>query len=160
MLRKATSSDCEEISKIYNNYVLNSDATFETSALSVEEIRARFEKISEKFPYYVYEEGGEVLGFCYAHFWKERAAYCHSWELAIYVASGHTTQGIGKKMLSKLIEESRVLGCHALIACITKTNTASIALHEKFGFKKVSDFVQVGKKFGKFIDVVDMELLL
>lgn len=160
MIRAVKTSDAEEIAGIYNHYVTHTTVTFETDAVSLEEMRRRIETISASFPYYVYEENGQILGYCYAHLWKERAAYAHTLETTVYLASDARGKGIGTLLMRHLIQECKARGFHALIACITEGNTSSVRLHKELGFKTVSHFEQVGNKFGKWLDVDDMEIIL
>lgn len=121
----------------------------------------RIKDISTEYPYYVYEnEDGTVSGYCYAHRWKEREAYSHTLETTIYLAPGIERRGIGTQLMHMLIDECRHRGFVALIACITGDNEASIKMHASLGFEQKSCFEKVGIKFGKMLDVVDMELLL
>jgi len=121
---------------------------------------SRIREISTNFPYFVYEEKGKVLGYCYAHLWKQRAAYSKTLETTIYLDKNATGRGIGSLMVKHLIELCREQGYHALIACITEGNEASVRMHEKLGFKQVSEFKEVGRKFGQWLGVVDLEFLL
>ena len=160
MIRYAKLSDAKAIADIYNEYILHSVATFETEAVSEDEMRRRIADISSQFPYLVFEKDGQVVGYAYAHLWQERAAYCHTWETTVYVSSSSARQGIGRLLMSRLIEECRKSDCHGLIACITHGNESSYALHRKLGFKQVAFFEKVGTKFGKRLDVTDWELIL
>ncbi len=159
-IRPVNSSDAKAITKIYNHYIINSVASFETEPLSEDAMRLRIDEISSNFPYFVCEQDGFIAGYCYAHPWKERAAYSQTLETTIYISKQHLHKGIGIALMRKLIESCRNLGFHALIACITGNNEASIILHEKLGFTKVSHFIQVGHKHGQLLDVVDYELIL
>ena len=160
MIREATPRDARAIVEIYNEYIERGVETFETEPLSEEEMRARVVAIAADYPYLVYEEGGEVIGYCYAHEWKERAAYSKTLETTVYLHPAFKRQGIGNALMRALIEECRKSGFHALIACITDDNKGSIALHEQLGFRQVSHFKEVGYKFGRWLGVVDYELLL
>lgn len=160
MIRRVELRDAEAITAIYNEYIENGVATFETELLREEDMRSRIAGIATCFPYFVYEDAGKVIGYCYAHRWKERAAYRHTLETTVYLAPGYGRRGIGRALMERLVEECRKEGCHALIACITEGNTASEALHVRLGFRKVSHFEKVGLKFGRWLDVVDYELLL
>ncbi|MDO4165596.1 MAG: GNAT family N-acetyltransferase [Bacteroides sp.] len=153
-------TDAKAIVDIYNDYILNTTISFEVKALTEDEMRARIQEISSHFVYLVYEEDGKILGYCYAHPWKERAAYGHTLETTVYLSPDAKGHGIGRKLMEVLIDECRKQGFHALIACITGGNEASCHLHEKLGFKQVSAFEKVGRKFGRWLDVVDYELLL
>ena len=99
-------------------------------------------------------------GYCYAHPWKERAAFANTFETTVYVAHGSGGRGIGTSLMQRLIEACRDKGCRVLVACITGCNEPSIALHKKLGFVQASHFHNVGYKFGRWLDVVDLEMQL
>lgn len=160
MIRKVSSEDAKAIVAIYNEYVNRSVITFETEPVSEEEMASRIASISSHYPYFVYEADCKVVGYCYAHAWKEREAYRHTLETTVYLSPDFSGKGIGMLLMKKLIEECRSSGYMALIACITEGNTASLALHKKLGFEQVSCFKNVGFKFNRWLDVVDYELQL
>ncbi len=132
---------------------MNSVITFETESVSDEIMKVRIENISQKYPWLVYEDEGKILGYAYATKWKERQAYDLTAECAIYVDKDSQGKGIGSMMYSGLINECKTSGLHLLIAGITLPNDASIALHEKHGFVHIGRFSEVGKKFGRWVDV-------
>lgn len=160
MIREVHPDDAETLARIYNIYVNRSTATFDTEPLSVAAMREKIENISARYPFFVYEEQSEVVGFCYAHMWKEKAAYQTTAETTVYLAPEATGSGIGRFLLLRLIEACRIQGLHSLIACVTQGNAASDKLHVNLGFKKVSHFSKVGRKFDQWLDVVDYELEL
>lgn len=160
MIREVTVQDAPAIAKIYNEYVRNSVISFETEPVSVQEMRRRIEEISARYPYLVYEKAEKVVGYCYAHEWKTRAAYSRTWETTVYVDATAHGKGIGSELMKFLIERCRRAGAHALVACITGNNKKSIMLHQRLSFRRVSHFRQVGMKFGRWLDVVDFQLLL
>lgn len=160
MIRPANPDDAAEIAAIYNKYVTETTISFETEPVSVSEMRDRIVAISSGFPYLVCERGGHIAGYSYAHLWKERAAYAHTFETTIYVASECQCQGIGTELMRALIAACQKQGARALIACITDGNKPSVAMHAMLGFKQVSQFEKVGIKFGRELGVTDMELLL
>lgn len=160
MIRPVTLSDAERITEIYNHYIAETTISFETEPLTVAQMADRINDISAHWPYFVYEHNGNVLGYCYAHPWKERAAYSATPETTIYLDKDATRRGIGRLLMQHLIEACRTKGFHALIACITADNAPSIALHKDLGFSQVSLFKEVGRKFDRLLDVVDMELIL
>ena len=160
VIRPVRGQDAGAIMGIYNQQILQGTATFETEPLSEEMMRIRIMTVSSAFPYLVYERGGHLAGYCYAHFWKARKAYQHTLETAVYVSSDYRRQGIGIQLMKRLIEECRFGGWQVLIACITADNRASIALHLKLGFQQVSHFRKVGRKFDRWLDVSDYELIL
>lgn len=160
MIREVRPDDAAQIAGIYNHYILETTISFETQPLSAEDMRIRIEEMSSYFPYFVAENNGKLTGYCYAHPWKERAAYCKTLETTIYLASEAKGRGLGTRLMTQLIKECRNRGYHALIACITAENEESCQFHERLGFKKVSHFEQVGQKFGRWLDVADYELML
>ncbi len=160
-IRPVEYRDTEAITKIYNHYITDTTVTFETSPLSTNEMACRIKEISAKYPYFVAEKEGRVVGYCYVHQWKERAAYIHTLEVTIYLDQQNKGKGTGSNMLKHLIEtcKERKL-CHALIACITEENKESVAFHKHMGFEIVSHFKKVGFKFDRWLDVIDMEILI
>ncbi len=160
MIRTVGLQDAKAIADIYNEYVVNSVITFDTESVSEEEMQAHIAELSAGYPYLVYEVEGEIAGYCYAHVWKTKAAYRHTLETTVYLSPRYRGRGIGKELMQRLIEECRRAGFHALIACITEGNEASVALHLKLGFKQVSHFEEVGMKFNRKLDVYDYELIL
>ena len=160
MIRNVKLSDAKAIAEIYNDYILNSTISFETEALTIEQMRCRIAEISAQFPYFVWEEDDEIAGYCYVHPWKERAAYHNTLETTVYLSPRHIGKGIGSRLMQWLIAECRQRGFKVLIACITANNATSIEFHRRLGCKQVSHFEQVGEKQGQLLDVIDMQLTL
>lgn len=160
MIRPVTLQDAPAIAAIYNEYVENSVVTFETVPVTVEAMRDRIAELLKVYPYIVYEIEGQVIGYSYAHAWKTRKAYEKTAETAIFVHPDHKRKGIGLELVRQLIEECRQRDFHVLIACITTSNTASIVMHQKLGYKQVSCYHEVGRKFDQWLDVADYELIL
>ena len=166
MIRRVKQGDASAVAAIYRYYVEETTVSFELVAPSEEVMRERIRSItSAGFPYYVWVEKGEggeekVLGYCYAHPWKERPAYAATLETTLYLIPPAQGLGIGRALMQRLISDCRELGIHALIACITAENTRSCLFHERLGFVRVSLFPEVGYKLGRRLDVVDYELLL
>lgn len=159
-IRKVTLYDAAAIAAIYNHYILHTVATFDTAPVSTGTIQARIREIAARYPYFVYEdEAGELLGYCYIHTWKNKEAYRDTLETTFYVKPGHTGKGIGKKLMKTLLASVRNTPVHALIACISLPNDASIRLHARFGFEKAAHFREAGQKFGRRIDVEEWEWL-
>lgn len=160
MIRYVRNDDASEIAEIYNYYVRETTISFETVPLSAEDMARRISSIADEFPYLVFEHDGVIQGFCYAHRWKERAAYCHTLETTVYLAPACKRKGIGSMLMSRLIDECRKIGVKSLIACITAGNSASIMMHRSLGFREASYFASVGCKFGEWLDVTDYQLIL
>jgi L-amino acid N-acyltransferase len=108
----------------------------------------------------VAETAGDIVGWSSFGPFRPWAGYRYSVEHSIYVAAHWRGQGIGRLLLGPLIDEARALGLHTMIAGIDADNEASLRLHTAFGFEKVAHFRQVGHKFGRWLDLVCMQLLL
>jgi len=157
MIRKATRNDAKEIAEIYNYYVVNSIATFAQESISETEMLLNIENA---ILWYVYVEEYAILGYAYASKWKQRSAYKFTVESSVYLKPNTFNKGIGTQLYTKLFQNLKSLKIHAIIGGMSLPNKASQALHEKFGFKKVAHFKEVGYKFNKWIDVGYWELLL
>ena len=152
--------DANEIADIYTWYVDHSTATFELRAPTSEEMASRLQSIAMKYPAFVCEEEGQIAGYCYAHLWKAFAAYSQTLETTIYLRPGTEGKGIGRVLMEHLIAACREQGVSSLIACITAENEGSRRFHESLGFRQVSDFKAVGRKFGRDLSVTDYQLML
>ena len=160
MIRPVNPNDAAQIAGIYNYYIARTAITFETDPVSEDEMRTRIEHISSENPYFVEERDGRIIGYSYYHRWKEREAYRHSVETSVYVHPDYHHQGAGRRLMDALIDAARKSDVHCLIACITCPNPPSEALHKQLGFRQVSLYKEVGRKFGRWLDVYDFELLL
>jgi phosphinothricin acetyltransferase len=160
MIRPVKPEDAAAICSIYNYYVRETTVTFEEVPVSIKAMEGRIRDIGAKYPFYVYIDGEYLTGYAYASTWKERSAYRYSAETTVYVKQGHEGKGAGTALYAQLIAAARKAGIHALVAGITLPNEQSVALNEKFGFKKIACFNEVGYKQNKWIDVGYWELLL
>lgn len=160
-VRTAIEKDLEAILEIYNDAVVNTTAVYDYEPHTLE-MRKQWFRIKEAqgYPVFVAEENGQVVGFSSIGPWRAWAAYKYSVENSIYVAAGQRGKGIGKLLLEPLIEAAKELDLHAIIAGIDATNEVSINLHRKYGFVEVGQFKQVGFKFGRWLDLTFMQLLL
>lgn len=152
MIREASISDATPIAEIYNYYILNTLITFELDPVTPQEIIKRLEKYREVGPYLVYEENEEIIGYAYVSKFRERPAYGSTVETSIYLKKGCEGKGRGTELYSALLSQVSSK-YHVIIGGIALPNEASIRLHEKCGFKKVAQFLGVGNKFGRWIDV-------
>jgi phosphinothricin acetyltransferase len=160
MVRPVRGADAAAICDIYNFYTENTVITFDETPAEVEAMEDRIREITAGFPWLVWEAGGAILGYAYLHPWKERRAYRFSTEDSIYIRQDCLGRGIGKKLLARLLEEVKKIDAHTVVAAITLPNEKSIGLHEKFGFKKIAQFPEIGYKLGKWLDVGYWELIL
>jgi len=159
-IRRATLGDARSIAEIYNHYIENSTATFDTVAKTVGERIAWLTEHGDTHPVFVAERGDEVVAWGSISPFRERPAYRHTVELGIYVAPEHTGQSLGPKLLSTLIDAARAAGHHILVAQVVATNGPSITMGERAGFEVVGTMREVGYKFGQWLDVVIMQLAL
>jgi L-amino acid N-acyltransferase YncA len=159
-LRVATPDDLDFINDICNHYVFHSTCTYQETAEPMEGRREWFAKHGARHPVTVAEMGGKVVGWGSLSPYHARSAYRNTVENSVYVHHEFHRRGIGSIILKDLIERSRASGHRAIIAGIDAEQTGSVRLHERFGFEKVGHLKQVGFKFGRWLDVVYMELLV
>jgi L-amino acid N-acyltransferase YncA len=159
-IRACVETDAAAICEIYNHYVRETVITFEETPVTPAEMAQRIAEVTARFPWLAAEERGAIVGYAYAAPWKARSAYRFSVETAIYVAEGHMSRGLGTVLYRELIDGLRRLGVHCAVGGIALPNPASIALHEKLGFKKIGQFVEVGRKLDRWVDVGYWELIL
>ena len=159
LVRDVTLDDSKNIAEIYNHYILNTIVTFANDPISKVEMENRIKDISSSYPWIVYEENGEIQGYAYASRWSSRCAYKKSIETTIYLKNDTIGKGIGTILYQELLYRIKKGKFHAVIGGVSLPNKASIALHEKFGYKKVAHFKEVGYKFDKWIDVAYWELI-
>lgn len=156
-LRLAKPKDAARLVEIYRPYVENTTVSFEYQAPDTDEFRRRMCKFSEDFPYLVCECEGIVVGYAYAHQFKERYAYRFAAELSIYLDINFRGKGIGKKLYGALIELLCEMGYTNVYGLVTSENVESFAFHKHFGFSEVGRENLVGYKFGRWLDVIIYE---
>ena len=157
-IRLARAEDLEAINAIYNHYVQHTTCTYQETPETIEGRREWFARHGVEHPVVVAEADGQVVGWGALSACHARSAYRYTVEDSVYVAPGFHRRGIGTAMLRALVERARALGYHAIIAAIDRDQAASIALHARFGFEEVGRLREVGFKFGRWLDVVYMEL--
>jgi len=159
-IRPATESDLVAINDIYNHYVLHSTCTYQEEPEPLDERRRWFSHHGEKHPVVVAAAEKQVVGWGSLSAYHPRSAYRHTVENSVYVHHQFHRHGIGSLLLQELVVRARSLGHRVIIAGIDAEQIASVALHTKFQFEKVGHLKQVGFKFGRWLDVVYMELSL
>jgi L-amino acid N-acyltransferase len=161
LIRTAIEADLPGILDIYNDAILNTTSVYNYLPHTLEMRREWFEqKQRDGFPVLVAEQNGIVVGFStYGHF-RAWAAYKYSVEVSVYVHPEHRGKGIARLLYPPLFEKAREQQLHALMAGIDASNIASIKLHERFGFKTVGLFKEVGYKFDQWLDLQFMQLIL
>lgn len=160
-LREATETDLFQILEIYNDAILHTTSVYSEEPHTLAMRLTWFnERKAANFPVIVVEHNGVIAGFgSYGHF---RAWPCYRFtaEHSVYVHKDHRGLGIGKLLLQELITNAKNAGLHALIAGIDSENEVSLKLHLSFGFTQVAHFKEVGFKFGRWLDLLFLEILL
>lgn len=151
MIRPYRPSDAAEVLAIYQPFIEESGITFETEVPAFEDFEKRLASIAGRFPFWVWEENGQLLGYAYATTHRERVAYQWAVETSVYVRT--PGQGIGKKLYERVLEELRSRGFVWAYGVITLPNEASLALHASCGFEPFARYEQAGQKHGRWYDV-------
>jgi phosphinothricin acetyltransferase len=159
-IRLAEVSDAEAIRTIYNLEVTTATSTFDLVPRSLAEQEAWLEARSGAFSAVVAVDVAGVVGFASLSPYKERAAYRTTVEDSVYVARHRGGEGIGRLLMTHVVEVARASGFHAVMARIEAGGLASRALHAACGFELVGIERQVGRKFNRWLDVAVMQLLL
>ncbi|MFN9520583.1 MAG: GNAT family N-acetyltransferase [Bacteroidota bacterium] len=159
LLRDAELTDAAAIAEIYNESILNSTATFDTETKTTEDRKAWLMQHNAKYPVVVAEISGTVVGFASLSRWSERTAYDNTAEISIYISPEHRSKGIGKKLITMIMEKGRNGGLHCLLSRITEGNEHSIYLHTQAGFTTIGVMREVGEKFGRILDVTLMQFI-
>ncbi|MCP4086719.1 MAG: N-acetyltransferase [Actinomycetia bacterium] len=160
-IRAARLADAEAIMEIYNHQVLTATVTFDTVPRTVEDQQAWITGRSGAYPAIVaVNDDNTVVGFGSLSRWRTKPAYSTSAENSVYVHHDHHGHGIGSILLGSLVERATEHGFHAVFARIVGGHEASIALHHRHGYQQVGLEREVGRKFGRWLDVVLMERLL
>jgi phosphinothricin acetyltransferase len=159
-VRLAQLDDAEAIRTIYNVEVLESTVTFDLVPRSLNEQREWLGAHAGAHPSIVAVEGRVVMGFGSLSPYRDRPAYSTTVEDSVYVDRDHRGEGIGKALLGELVALAITHGFHSVIGRIVGGHEASIALHRKCGFEQAGVERQVGRKFGRWLDVVLMQRLL
>lgn len=150
------------IQQIYAYHVLQGTATFETEPPDAAEIAARLEKVrSAGLPWFVAVEDGQVRGYCYLSFYRERRAYRFTLEDSVYMDVNYQGRGIGKMLLSHAIAWAEARGFRQLVAVVGNSeNRGSLALHSAAGFSITGTLRSVGFKHGRWLDTVILQRML
>ncbi|WP_407856169.1 N-acetyltransferase family protein (plasmid) [Enterococcus sp. 22-H-5-01] len=159
-IREATTADAQELVKIYAPYVKETTITFDYEVPSEKEFSQRILEIQEKYPYFVAEENGGILGYAYAHAYKDRAAYDWAVEVSVYVNQNKRGHGAGKRLYQALEQALDKQNVAILTACITGGNDGSIHFHEQLGYQQVARFPKIGYKFDQWHDVLWLQKFL
>jgi phosphinothricin acetyltransferase len=159
-VRPARSGDAQAIREIRNHAIAHSTALWTETPQSAAEAEVWLAAHLERGSAFVAEAAGEVVGFAVYGPWWALDGYRHTVEDSVYVREGRHGLGVGSALLAALIAGARAAGHHVVIAGIEAENTASIRLHERFGFRHAGTIPEVGTKFGRWLDLTLMRLPL
>lgn len=160
IIRRAGLADLPAITEIYNEAILTTTATFDTEPKTVDERLHWFQSHGERHPVIVAILGGRIVGWASISRWSERPAYDDTAETSFYVKSEVRGQGIGRRLKEAVVDEARRLRFHSLIARVAEGSDASLHLNESFGFVRVGTLREVGRKFGRLLDVHVLQKIL
>ena len=158
-IRPAAVGDVPAIADIYNEAVLTTTATFDLEPKSLADRTEWLQSRGTRHPVLVAAVAGQVVGFAALSRWSDRTAYDDTAEAALYVHSAQRNRGIGRELYAAMIAEARRLEFHTLIARITEDSAASLHLHRSAGFVHVGTLREVGRKFGRLLDVHVLQLV-
>ncbi|THF88366.1 N-acetyltransferase [Deinococcus sp. KSM4-11] len=158
-IRAATRKDVPDILEIYNHAVLHTTASYDLEPVSLESRLAWFDhKVEAGWPVIVAQQGEDVTGWATYGPFREKPGYRFTAEHSVYVRDDCRGQGQGRALLLTLIDDACARGLHTLIGGVDADNTGSLAFHERLGFERVAHFRQVGHKFGRWLDLVFLQL--
>jgi phosphinothricin acetyltransferase len=161
MIRQACEADLADILAIYNHAIEHTTAIFEYRPHTIEMRREWFRaKQAASLPVIVATDGDRVAGFASYGPFRAWPAYKYSVELSVYVAINARRRGTGTELVRAIVEEARTRDLHVVMAGITADNDVSLRLHHRLGFVEVAHISQVGYKFGKWIDLKLLQLVL
>ena len=153
VVRPAAVDDVVAMLGIYAPIVRDTAISFEVDPPSEEEFAERLRQTTETDPWLVFDADGEIVGYAYSSVFKTRPAYGRTRETTVYVDDRYRSQGIGRRLLSSVLDELTAQGNHRALAFVTLPNEPSVHLHENLGFTRAGTLHEVGHKFGRWHDV-------
>ncbi|NKS86508.1 GNAT family N-acetyltransferase [Rhodococcus hoagii] len=161
LIRDATTGDLPGILEIHNEAIANSTAIWDETLADLDERRRWLDdRRADGFPVLVADVDGAVAGYASYGVWRAKSGYRYTVENSVYVHVDHHRRGIATALMTALIERARAGGIHVIVASVESSNTTSIALHERFGFRIVAQMPEVGRKFGRWLDMTYLQLTL
>ncbi|MCW0182038.1 GNAT family N-acetyltransferase [Zavarzinia sp.] len=160
-IRDAAEGDLPGILAIYNDAVENTTAIWNETLVDLDNRRAWLRaRLAQGYPVLVAIDDGAVLGYASFGDWRAFDGYRHTVEHSVYVRANTRGRGVGRALLTALIPRAAALGKHVLVAGIEAGNQPSIRLHEQLGFIRTGLMPEVGSKFGRWLDLQFMQLIL
>jgi L-amino acid N-acyltransferase YncA len=162
LIRPATPEDASEIARIYGHHVRYGFGTFEESPPTAEDMEQRRRAVADRgLPWLVAEGRDALLGYAYASPFRPRAAYRYTVEDSVYIAPEAVGQGVGRSVLTAVLQACEAAGLRQVMAVIGDSeNAASIALHRSLGFHHAGLGRSVGFKHGRWVDILWMQKAL
>ncbi len=158
-LRRGEEADLAALTEIYNHYIEHTPVSFDLERFDVGQRRLWFAAFgaSGRHQIFVAEAEGRVLGYACSHVFRPKAAYATSVETSVYCAPEAVGKGLGQRLYARLFEALAREDVHRAYAGVTLPNPASIGLHESVGFRRLCVYHEVGRKFGRYWDVLWLE---
>ncbi|GGL63774.1 N-acetyltransferase [Pseudomonas brenneri] len=161
LIRDAVHGDLPAIRDIYNDAVLNTTAIWNDQPVDLGNRQAWFSaRLAQFYPILVAVDAEQVVGYASFGDWRPFDGFRHTVEHSVYVRNDQRGKGLGPLLMQALIERARTCDKHVMVAAIESGNLASIRLHERLGFSTTGQMAQVGTKFGRWLDLTFMQLLL
>jgi phosphinothricin acetyltransferase len=162
IIRDALDTDLEALRDIFNDAVLNTTAIWMDNVVDLANRQAWFTaRAQQGYPILVAQNSaGEVVGYASFGDWRPFDGFCNTVEHSVYVRADQRGNGLGPLLMAALIERAKACGKHVMVAAIESGNQASIALHQRLGFITSGQMPQVGRKFGRWLDLTFMQLIL
>jgi phosphinothricin acetyltransferase len=162
IIRPASLADLPRLTEIHNYYVQNTHITFDVRPFTSEQRVPWFNQHSNggRHRILVAEDGGQILGYTATGSFRSKEAYETTVEVSVACSPDSTSKGIGSQLYRELFSLLEKEDVHRIVAGIAQPNAASNALHGRFGFTKIGAFTEVGRKFGKYWDVLWMEKIM
>ena len=162
LIRDALETDLPALRDIFNDAVLNTTAIWMDNVVDLANRQAWFAaRAQQGYPILVAENAaGEVVGYASFGDWRPFDGFCHTVEHSVYIRADQRGKGLGPQLLTALIELAKACDKHVMVAAIESGNAASIRLHQRLGFAITGQMPQVGRKFGRWLDLTFMQLIL
>jgi phosphinothricin acetyltransferase len=162
LIRDALETDLPALRDIFNDAVLNTTAIWMDNVVDLANRQAWFAaRAQQGYPILVAENAdGEVVGYASFGDWRPFDGFCHTVEHSVYIRADQRGKGLGPQLLTALIERAKTCDKHVMVAAIESGNAASIGLHQRLGFAITGQMPQVGRKFGRWLDLTFMQLIL
>ena len=162
LIRDALETDLPALRDIFNDAVLNTTAIWMDNVVDLANRQAWFAaRAQQGYPILVAENAAdEVVGYASFGDWRPFDGFCHTVEHSVYIRADQRGKGLGPQLLTALIERAKACDKHVMVAAIESGNAASIGLHQRLGFAITGQMPQVGRKFGRWLDLTFMQLIL